>query len=983
MPFNTLEEYLAFENNLRSFGTEPSAEMLREKRRLEEAQNTSSDEFIFSTMAACNKFMTPEKERVVRDMTEQLMSEGERAKQPCLLLGKVQCGKTDTFLSIMGLCFDRGIDIAIVMTKGTNTLTTQTIQRLKNDFRFFEDTGKYGQKVIIKVYDILELYRKGGLTDSELSAPNKKFIIVCKKENTNLTYLIELFEIREEMRNKKVLVCDDEADFASRAYYQRKGEFSMMRIGELIDSLIAQPKFCRYLQITATPYSLYLHPDGTVQLRNGKEASPWLPRYTGLVPIHDKYVGGQQYFVESQEGTTDDNGNFYPANMYGCLFEPVDDECLAILSARNEFYLESRAHSHNLTPLSYAIVSYMFSAAVRSIQTREKEYRKYYSSCLIHCEIKKSKHAWQEEIVTRIIEDIKSAIIKNDNADLHILDLETAAYNSLKLSNRLANKQRLINEDFPSFEKVEREVKRILNDNDYIIEVVNSEEPGKVETLLNEKGQLRLEQALNFFIGGSILDRGITIDNMLCFFYGRNPKKFQMDTVLQHARMYGARDNEDMACTRFFTSEGIYRTLMTINDFDECLYDYLKQHRDDVQSDDFLNIVIGYQENINPSARNKYTPANTIVIKRHMRTYPVGFQTIEPKENNKITQQIDSIVKAALEGQTPNKDGYYLVDTKDVMQILSLISSAYTYGEEYNNIGREWDINDMLTPLEYLTYNTDGKILVAVKTDRNLSRERENISDPKKRFIDAPESGDEVILDKENATDRPVLVLLRQNGLKKLGWRDSPFYWPVLTTPKDMQPGIFTVNGNKKNKKNKATITLDSISQYPQEEILAMTFKKEFLFDLLLGYRNWVSRPIKETTASQILEKDILGNYILVEGTDQYKYYDLSSVNDFVFPFEIKRYKYLHLRTSMDMSGSQAFFKLDEENPFEMECEPILQTDLLYNASNDSEPIDDESAGLWTIFYRVAEILEMKFTKEDEELYQRELEIRNSAKQTD
>jgi len=40
------------------------------------------------------------------------------------------------------------------------------------------------------------------------------------------------------------------------------------------------------------------------------------------------------------------------------------------------------------------------------------------------------------------------------------------------------------------------------------------------------------------FIGGQILDRGITIGNLIGFYYGRNPNRFQQDTVLQHSRMY-------------------------------------------------------------------------------------------------------------------------------------------------------------------------------------------------------------------------------------------------------------------------------------------------------------------------------------------------------------------------------------------------------------------------------------------------------------
>ena len=80
--------------------------------------------------------------------------------------------------------------------------------------------------------------------------------------------------------------------------------------------------------------------------------------------------------------------------MYSCLFQPVSDLCISILSDRNEWYLESKAHSDNLDPLNYAVVSYLFAAAIRTIQVKKKANKKYYSSCLIHCEISKKNHAW-------------------------------------------------------------------------------------------------------------------------------------------------------------------------------------------------------------------------------------------------------------------------------------------------------------------------------------------------------------------------------------------------------------------------------------------------------------------------------------------------------------------------------------------------------------------------------------------------------------
>ncbi len=960
MQFATLQECLDYIEFLTSKGREIPQSVLDEKARLERLENVVQSEYIFGTMAAHNKFMTPEKDKVVREMVDQLFI--PNATQPCLLLGKVQCGKTDTFLSIMGLCFDRGIDIAIVMTKGTRTLTTQTIKRLNKEFRFFKDQHTYDNSPIISIWDVLDLGHKGGLSDYQLNDPRNKFIIVCKKEDTNLKLLNQLFD-NDLMKSKKVLICDDEADFASRAYYQRRGEISLLHMAEHIEALIAKIPFYRYLQITATPYSLYLQPDGTIQLRNGAEATQWLPRYTGLVPIHNKYVGGKQYFELSED----------PESMYSCLWQEVSEECLDALSTRNEWFLESSAHSETLNGLNLAIVSYLFSAAVRSIQERKIANKKYYSSCLIHCEIAKANHKWQEDLITKVIEDIKHAFINRANADLHILEMESTAYESLHKSNDLAKNDGLIIY-FPSFAEVEAEVKHILEYNDYTVNVVNSEEP--VATMIvNEEGneqdgQLRLERTLNFFIGGSILDRGITIANMLCFFYGRDPKKFQMDTVLQHARMYGARSKEDMACTRFFTTSAIYDVLKSINNIDCAMYDYLKNHRDSVCTNEFTSMVIGYDTRISASARNKYTPANTQVLRPRQRILPRGFQTGEAAEIAPIIAKIDALIQSCPGFATrTNADPFFEIDYQLASDIIELINSTYHYSPEWENMDVQWDTNDMQTALDHCLYDTDGKLYCLYRPNRFMSRERDTTLTSNAKWSDAPDDGhNDTKPSRDKAVDRPVLILTRQEGRAQEGWRDTPFYWPILILPQNMDAGIYTLNGLKKFRAPKKQHKID-FSPIDPAEVLQLTLKREHLFWMLHGDKKVENRLIKRTTCSLYLQKDEFGNFIKVEGTDPDKYYGLTSFNGGLFPYEIRQYKYIYFRTSQDYSGSQAIFKLKSEKPYELEAGEFIQEDIVYDASNKGKHIENEDACSWWLHYQIGDLIKKQLTDEDEQLY--------------
>lgn len=59
--------------------------------------------------------------------------------KPVMLYGKIQSGKTRAFVGILSIAFDRGVDIAVIYTKGTNALATQTVSRMKAEFCHFTE----------------------------------------------------------------------------------------------------------------------------------------------------------------------------------------------------------------------------------------------------------------------------------------------------------------------------------------------------------------------------------------------------------------------------------------------------------------------------------------------------------------------------------------------------------------------------------------------------------------------------------------------------------------------------------------------------------------------------------------------------------------------------------------------------------------------------------------------------------------------------
>ena len=171
--------------------------------------------------------------------------------------------------------------------------------------RWFKASDSLEQPVTIEIYDIMAI-SKMGLRQAIVES--SKIVIVCKKQAANLTRLIDLFEHKSPfLKKKKVVIVDDEADFASRNYQSVKlkaesGDqetqgnkgLQMAKISQQIDDFRRVPDFCRYLQVTATPYCLYLQPDGELNL-NGNIVKPFKPRFTSIVPTHSAYIGGHQY----------------------------------------------------------------------------------------------------------------------------------------------------------------------------------------------------------------------------------------------------------------------------------------------------------------------------------------------------------------------------------------------------------------------------------------------------------------------------------------------------------------------------------------------------------------------------------------------------------------------------------------------------------------------------------------------------------------
>ena len=595
---------------------------------------------------------------------------------------------------------------------------------------------------------------------------NSKLVIVAKKEVNNMNKIIRnLIHLYPDLKDKKILIVDDEADYASISFRKNKekGIVEAGKISSLIDNLRRNVASSDYLQITATPYSLYLQSDEEVENFKSTEFLPKKPHLTTLLPIYKGYIGGDYYFRESQDSSST---AFY-------VFEEVSPEVREALKKPDGriFKIEDVLTSKRISVLRKAIMNFIVGGTIRRLQQKQRGQSVEKYSFIAHSEISTASHSWQKQI----IEELNKELIRVSDSDIAMLnDLVKSSYNDL------AQSVRIIDDKMPILEVVQQKVLEAIKEGYIRITVVNSKR--ETDDLLDRDGQLRLSTPLNIFIGGQILDRGVTINNLIGFYYGRNPKRFQQDTVLQHSRMYGNRKEWDLAVTRFYTTLDIYQVMNRIHDFDTAL-------REAFLRGDHKNGVYFIRKDttgkLSPCSPNKLMLSKITTLRPYKRMLPVGFQTDHKSNIKKILQRLDETIDAWFENK--DRENPVLVSLSDIKKAIEMIDTTL----EFEN-GYEWDKKAFEASIEHLSLNSDdkenrGKVWALVRKNRNLSRIKDGGG-----FSDAPDTPKtEGIIAKKTAINLPIVMFFRENGKKEQRWMGSPFWWPVLITPKNTRTAVF------------------------------------------------------------------------------------------------------------------------------------------------------------------------------------------------
>ena len=446
-------------------------------------------------------------------------------KKTGIVIGKVQSGKTSNFIALLALAFDNGYNLGVVIGGNTKELLTQNVNRIRSSFNVPVD-----RLVVLHSKDnhnkITPDAIKGFIDNGQ-----KVLIVTLKspqvKTKKHMSRVSELFD-DPFMANQNTIIIDDEGDQAtlnSKAYLKdiAKPLAQTYKVAKEIKEKIKRHCF---ISITATPQAnILIKTTDVLSPDFGKLIYPGRG-YCGLSVFHgeeqDKYVK----VIPEEEDSLLDSDSGIPASFYDAL---------------SSFYV---------------------SNAIRKSRGDMNVH-----SMLIHPSIKKFDHTKVEEKVNKLVKQWK-AYAKNGIKDFGYINALRSklikAYEMYKADGVVTR----------NFEEIEGQIlKCICKSSDAL--VFNSDQ-------INARSDADLYDT-RIYIGGNILDRGITIKGLAITYIIRRAKGYStVDNTEQRARWFGYKNvpgfSDYIDICRVWATEAIKKDFSTINESDEDMWSSIERN---------------------------------------------------------------------------------------------------------------------------------------------------------------------------------------------------------------------------------------------------------------------------------------------------------------------------------------------------------------------------------------------------------------------
>ena len=564
-----------------------------------------------------------------------------------LVYGRIQSGKTRAMITSTAMAFDNGFRIAVVLTSNINDLVTQTHMDFSKDLR--------GVSVITKD-DELDIQ----ISDAKLDMENPKgrILVVASKGIKSLKNVTDfLKKIGGDVH--PMVIFDDEGDQASldTNTYKRSSSSDLTlqpsSINRLIGKLRKDFPASVYISVTGTPQAVLLQ-SATSDVR---------PSFINMLPHGSGYVGGDYFFnTEEPEDNPHHLISIVPAADKDDLLNPKKPVPVGLRSSLIFFLLSA-------------------SAATRILGENNKGYQ-----FLCHPSLKNNEQDQAKNRISIFLTEVKRVLSGYTDTLGINKDLEQQ-YNELKkqlgsITPQLEDLKEIIGQELLR--------KKIL-----VINAQNSKRRG-----------IEYGPGFNFLIGGNTLGRGIAIPNLLATYYVRSTKTSQIDTMHQHARMFGYRMST-LQYTRLFIPKNLYYRFRDIHYSDKGLRGFIERHID------APSFPVEFSEGLQPTRKSVLDVNTTDAIWPGMQIYP---NYMKLPQSHKSYHAIMELVADKLRVGNWEKNLSELERKGKVGVIISVDEAIEIISQVKTKSKNSWDDKTIGTVVKKIAQRLGGNVKLKFRT---------------------------------------------------------------------------------------------------------------------------------------------------------------------------------------------------------------------------------------------------------------------------
>jgi len=630
-----------------------------------------------------------------------------------LIYGKVQSGKTNTTIATLALAEANKFRCFIVLTSDNTWLGKQTAERFTNQIKGGPVVRNWEQwkKDPVEFGNQLHDY----INDTGV-------VLVSTKNGRHLENLLKVLK-SAKASSVPTLIFDDEADNASlntneaKQAKKEKNTVPDSKIFELIAKIRQQVANHIYLQITATPQSLLLQ----------NLDHPCKPAFCVLSKPGNTYIGGDIFFEQNSQ--------------HCCTVEA--EELDKLKKQRGKI---NPGDNWDMPPgLKLALCCFFVGSSYKMKSAKDKD-AKY--SFLAHIDHKRITHSTLENVIGSFVVEL--------DKDLRSKSSVTKREDALKWLNKAHAELSKTASNLPPL-------------NDLVVELYDElrNTIPKVIDATNPDKEPKYSPGINILIGGNRLGRGVTIEGLMITYYGRDAKQKTMDTVHQHARMFGYRQ-ELLEVTRLFLPEHILDDFRAIHESDEGMRQVIDEDTGKIK---LTPVWVGRKLRptranvLNPAAIGAFTPGSSIYPRDPL------WKTSEVKKHTEALDQLLSIFKG--------DDEYHEVDIDNLIKIISEMPSR-------SCSGYVWEDERVKQALQAMKIAGIHKGILNVRRGKKsdgLGLNNQTTPPPwqgsgfaNSQWLNKP---------RKEYPDFPVLVVMYEKGEKQKNWDDQPLYLPTLILPKN------------------------------------------------------------------------------------------------------------------------------------------------------------------------------------------------------